>query len=24
MKARMCHNPEMMIFRNFVPGSGWF
>ena len=22
MKARMCHNPEMMIFRNFVPGSG--
>ena len=23
MKARMCHNPEMMIFRNFVPGPGY-
>ena len=21
MKGRMCHNPEMMILRNFVPGS---
>ena len=24
MKGRMCHNPEMMILRNFVPGSAWF
>ena len=24
MKAKMCHNPEMMILREFVPGSGWF
>ncbi|CAL1168947.1 unnamed protein product [Cladocopium goreaui] len=22
MKTRMCHNPEMMIIQNFVPGSG--